>query len=113
MSTNQQAACGDECRDTVIACTLTSPELQKRKATIIAGLKKQILERKELDNGYAFRFSGTDAMVDELTEFIKTERQCCSFFEFTLSVQGDTSSSWLTITGPAGAKEFVVAEMGL
>lgn len=110
---NNEASCGNDCREGSLSCTLTSPELQKRKATVIAGLKEQILERKELENGYSFKFRGTDTILDELTEFIKAERQCCDFFEFGLSVKGDTSSIWLTITGPEGAKEFITTEMEL
>jgi hypothetical protein len=31
-----------------LTCKLTTPELQQRKATVIASLKKQVIERKEL-----------------------------------------------------------------
>ena len=106
-------SCGDNCQQGSLSCKLTSPELQKRKATVIASLKEQILERKELENGYSFKFADTDSILDELTEFVKTERQCCDFFEFGLSVKGNTSSIWLTITGPEGTKEFITAEMEL
>src|SRR5262245_33491672 len=71
--------CGDE-RE--LSCKLTSPELQRRKATVLASMKKQVLERKELENGFSFKFPGNDRMVDELTEFVKSERQCCDFFFF-------------------------------
>ena len=57
--------------DKPLSCKLTSPELRKRKETVIASLKKQVLERKELPNGYAYKFTDTDAVLDELTEFIK------------------------------------------
>jgi hypothetical protein len=100
-------------KDTDISCKLTTPELQKRKETVLAGLKGQILEKKEVPNGYAFRFAGTDAVVDELAEFVKSERSCCSFFVFTLSFSGDASEAWLTLTGPEGAKEMISDELGL
>lgn len=93
-------------------CTLTTPELQRRKATVLLNLQKQILERKELENGYSFRFPGEDEVIDELTEFIKTERACCSFFTFDLSVKGDKTESWLRLSGPAGVKEFIRNELG-
>ena len=95
-----------------ISCRLTSPQLQERKRTVIASLQKQVLEQKELPNGYAYRFKGTDATLDELTTFIKTERQCCDFFDFGLSVQAD-ENVWLELTGPAGAKDFIEAEIEL
>ncbi|MFD1167220.1 hypothetical protein ACFQ2C_16580 [Sphingobacterium daejeonense] len=96
-----------------MACILTSPELQKRKETVISSLKQQMLDKKELQNGYAFKFLGTDSILDELTEFIKTERACCSFFVFTISVSGDNSEAWLELTGADRAKEFITAELGL
>lgn len=48
-----------------------------------------------MKNGYAYKFTGSDKMVDELTAFIKTERQCCDFFTFNLSVTGDKTTAWL------------------
>ena len=109
--------CSKECQASntsgVLTCKLTSPELQKRKETVLASLKAKVIEKKELDNGYAFKFSGSDQMVDELTEFIKTERECCDFFTFNLSISGDKSEAWLELTGVEGAKDFVTQELGL
>lgn len=99
--------------DQEVSCKLTSPELQKRKETVIASLKKQILEKKELENGYAYRFEGNDKVIDELVEFVKGERSCCSFFTFGLSFSGDGSEAWLNLTGPEGAKEMIDGEIGL
>jgi hypothetical protein len=96
-----------------LSCKLTTPELQKRKATVLADLQKHVLEKKELENGYAFKFSGSDATVDALVEFAKSERACCDFFDFNLALNGDTSAVWFTITGPKGAKEFIKTEMEL
>jgi hypothetical protein len=95
-----------------IACRLTSPELQERKKKVIASLQKQVLEHKELPDGYAYRFGGTDRALDELLAFIMTERQCCGFFDFALQVQHD-GTVWLTLTGPDGAKAFIDAEIAL
>jgi hypothetical protein len=96
-----------------LACTLTTAEMRQRKSTVIANLQKEMIEKKELKDGYSFRFKGTDEMVDELSSFIKTERECCSFFTFTLSVAGDKSSACLELTGPKGAKDFIKNELGL
>lgn len=97
---------------TNLSCTLTSAELQKRRETVIAALQKAVVEKKELENGYSFRFTGSDAMIDQLTEFMKTERTCCNFFSFSLHVS-DTTTAWLDITGPQGAKDFIQSELGL
>src|SRR5690349_6982725 len=75
--------------NTKFSCKLTTPELQKRKATVLESLRKQMLEKKELPNGYAFKFSGSDSIIDELTEFVKAERECCDFFKFNIAISGD------------------------
>jgi hypothetical protein len=95
-----------------ISCRLTSPALQERKRTVLASLQKLVLEQKELPNGYAYRFKGTDATLDELITFVKTERQCCPFFDFGLLIQPD-ENVWLELTGPEGAKDFIDAEIEL
>ena len=94
-------------------CKLTTPELRKRKETVIASLKQQILDKKELKDGYAFKFPGTDEVLDELTAFIKTERACCDFFSFGLSISGDKSEAWLELAGVVGSKDFIKSEPGL
>lgn len=96
-----------------LTCKLTTAELRQRKATVIASLKNLVIEKRELPNGFAFKFHGSDDTVDALTEFIKTERRCCDFFSFDLSVSGDESEAWLRLTGPDGAKAFITDELGL
>lgn len=93
-----------------MTCKLTSPELRKRKEEVIATLKTQILEKKELTNGYAYKFSGADETLDTLMAFIKSERMCCDFFEFRLTVSND-SFAWLEILGADGVKEFIKTEL--
>jgi hypothetical protein len=94
-----------------VTCKLTTPELQKRKATVIAELKALVLERKELSDGYLYKFEGSDQNLDKLNEFIKTERMCCDFFTFNLKVEENVAR--LTISGPEGAKEFLKEEVDL
>lgn len=86
-------------------------EMQKRKETVLASLKAQMTEKKEVKGGYAFKFPGTDKMLDEPTEFIKTERECCDFFTFTISISGDKSEAWLELTGADGVKHFISTEL--
>jgi hypothetical protein len=107
------ATCNDNCEKQELTCKLTSKELQQRKETIIASIKRQILEKKELESGYSYKFAGSDSVVDSLSEFIKTERLCCDFFDFGLNIKGNASTAWLTITGPKGAKQFIASELGL
>jgi hypothetical protein len=116
-TSKSSVVCTDNCKATnkkgQLSCKLTTPELRERKATVIASLKKQLLEKKELKYGFAYKFIGSDGMVDELATFVKTERACCDFFIFNLSISGDKTEAWLEITGPKGAKEFIKTELEL
>lgn len=98
---------------TKLNCNLTTPELQNRKTTVLTRLKSKLIERKELEDGYVYRFPGTDQMLNELMEFIKTERVCCDFFVFDLTIPGDKSQTRLAITDPRGVKEFLMTELKL
>jgi hypothetical protein len=94
-----------------ITCKLTTPELQKRKATVIAELRALVIERRETADGYVFAFQADDQTIDKLVDFIKTERQCCDFFTFQLTIEENNAS--LNISGPEGAKEFLKQEVDL
>jgi len=95
-----------------LSCKLTTPEIQERKKTVIAALKSQIREKRELENGYSYQFEGSDSTLDMLTSFIKTERLCCDFFDFTIHVNNE-GFTWLDITGPEGTKAFIISELEL
>lgn len=95
------------------ACKLTTPELQKRKATVLASLRNKIIDNKELPDGYSYKFNGSDEMLDELTEFIKTERLCCEFFQFNLFIEGSGSFIILELKGEEDAKKFIERELEL
>ena len=97
---------------TDIVCKLTTPELQERKKNEIAQLKTLVLGRVETENGVRFKFEGTDKIIDLLTSFIKTERLCCNFFTFQLTVEDENNFVWLELSGPEGTKAFIETEIG-
>ena len=110
---NCSPSCTAENKSSDLPCKLTTAELRERKETVLKSLKNKVIQKKELENGYAFEFPGTDEILDELTEFIKTERACCDFFVFGLSIRGDKNEAWLELTGPEGAKDFISTELDL
>jgi hypothetical protein len=52
-------------------------------------------------------------MLDELIDFIKTERKCCGFLNFKLVVASDQNNVRIELTGDPGVKDFINAELGL
>lgn len=105
------ACCSSEKKTAALVCNLTDEEFRKHKETVVASLRKQVLEKKELDNGYAFKFKGDAKTLKEVNAFVDAERQCCGFFTFDLSISDDQSEAWLSMTGPAGVKDFIATEI--
>jgi len=66
-------------------------------------------ERIDLANGYALRF-GADAL-DEVVRFVANERKCCPFLDFELTIGAASGPVWLRMTGPAGTREVLAAEL--
>jgi hypothetical protein len=106
--TNDMKTLNEQAR---LTCKLTTPELQQRKKTVIAELKNQVLEKVETDQGFKYKFDGSDKMLDLLNSFIKTERLCCDFFVFNLTASSDTKFTWLELSGPEGTKDFIKHEV--
>lgn len=72
-----------------------------------------VQERQELPDGYTFRFALESELVIKIAEFINLERLCCPFFDFTVVVEPDGGPLWLKLTGWAGVKQFLLAELGV
>lgn len=98
-------------KDVKLFCKLNTPELQQRKRTVIAELKNLVLAKAETPAGFKYKFDGSDKILDLLNNFIKTERMCCDFFIFNLSVGDDKGFTWLELSGPEGTKEFIRKEI--
>ena len=95
---------------TAIQCKLTTAELAERKKTVLKVLDLKSREKIDLPNGMSYLFNYSSETVDLLTEFIKTEKECCDFFDIDLSIESN-NRIWLSITGPEGAKDFIEAEL--
>jgi hypothetical protein len=74
-------------------------------------LSKQSVERADLPDGYAFRFSANK--LAELVRFIDNERKCCPFMTFLLQIEPQDGPIWLRMTGPEGTRGVLQAELSL
>src|SRR5260221_6736407 len=93
--------------DLTIACTLTTPELQERRSTLLQEVRAAALEVKETEDGFAYRFASDDSLLADLFMLIQLEHQCCPFLRFSLVVEAGDGPVWLELTGPPGTKEFL------
>jgi hypothetical protein len=67
---------------------------------------------RELPNGYSFRLPNEAEVLRQAAQFIALERLCCPFFGFALEIEAGGSGVWLSLTGRAGVKPFILAEIG-
>ncbi|HYP29979.1 MAG TPA: hypothetical protein VE262_24945 [Blastocatellia bacterium] len=105
----------DKRKESPFACNVgaLNAEQRKRYTALIKKLNSSKQEVKELEDGYALRFSADSSTVQELAEFIVYERLCCPFFDFELVVEREGGPAWLSLKGREGVKEFIREEFGL
>lgn len=94
-----------------VSCTLKPSALNDRIG-LAAELSAGAIERKELDDGFAWGFPAEDKWLSAITEIVALERKCCGFFTFRIVVEPDGKPIWLELSGPEGAKEFLRAQLG-
>jgi hypothetical protein len=104
-------AAGSIClADSPIACNLNALTQVERSRN--QQLSKQwqsaVLDRRELDDGYAFHIDASKIALCDLAEWIALEHRCCPFFRFRLEVD-EHDVVWMTLTGGRGVKEFVAS----
>ncbi len=76
-------------------------------------LLSAVRERRELLDGYAFLIDAAAVSLPEAAEWVAMERRCCSFLTLQLEASGGEQNWWLRLSGPAGVKDFLAAELAL
>jgi hypothetical protein len=66
-------------------------------------------ERRDVPNGYAFRFDAT--AFEDVARFVALERLCCPFLAFAVELPPGAGPLWLSVTGPEGTREFLDSEL--
>jgi hypothetical protein len=66
-------------------------------------------EHRELPDGHEFHFR--PGSLEDLARFIANERKCCPFVNFELTVAAGSDHVVLRMTGPAGTREVLRAEL--
>jgi hypothetical protein len=90
-----------------IACLLSEAEQARRGAEVAEQIFGHVIERRELDDGYAFRLPGDGEWFDRVAAFVAAERRCCPFFRFEIVSEPDAGPIWLTLRGEPDVREDV------
>lgn len=101
-------------REVVFACEMMAIEPAERGAHIenIQQLMARVRATKEVADGYRLELPLMEDLLVKAAQFIQLERLCCPFFSFSVELGSGATSFWLSLTGPAGVKPFIMAELG-
>jgi hypothetical protein len=97
-----------------VACNFAAMdgEQRERYRALRRRLGEDFHEARELEDGYAFRYSSEEGVLVALAEYVSLEQLCCPFFDFAIEVERGGGEVWLRMTGPEGAKGILEAAMG-
>lgn len=97
-----------------LACDFTAmdDEQRERYRALRSRLGEDYEEARELEDGYAFRYSSEADVLVALAEYVSLERLCCPFLDFAIEVRHGEGEVWLRMTGPEGAKSILESAMG-
>jgi hypothetical protein len=92
--------------------SMLSAAEREHKDAIGGHLAAARLGIRELPDGYEFQFPGDTATLQQLNDWLATERLCCPFFTFDLHMASEHGPIALRLTGPKGVKAFIKADFG-
>lgn len=107
-----------------LVCRLDAltPAQRERQQLLAARLKRAVVERAELPDGYSLTLDlarlsadsrGLPFCVVEVAEWVDLESRCCPFLDFGIDVKGKGGTVRLRLTGPENVKPFLEEELGL
>jgi len=82
-----------------IACSLTNDELRERRKNVLDKIAVSLIDSAELPDGFRYRFSIDDSILQNLITVINLERKCCPFLNFKLSLEAGKDFASLDLTG--------------
>jgi hypothetical protein len=93
-----------------IASALSPAERKQHFEEYGPRLRASLKEIRELPNGYEFAFHTDRDTYQVLSTWMFQERLCCPFFDLELRIDREGGSTWLSLTGRDGVKDFIQAE---
>jgi hypothetical protein len=95
-----------------VACSMDDDALKARQGSLLPGLVPYVRGITPTADGFRFEFAPSAEVLVKIAEVIEAERQCCRFFRFELVVEASAGPVTLTLSGPAGTREFLSSLLG-
>ena len=95
--------------DVLLVCNMSvfTPDQREKHVRNTIWLVQGVQAIQELEHGYQFALPDRSEYISRIADFISDERLCCPFLEFNLDVGPARQFISLSLTGPAGTKEFL------
>jgi hypothetical protein len=95
------------------ACNLNAFTVDERirYTALSEELHNAIVEKRELDEGFAFRISHSQLPPSGIVEWIALEQKCCPFATFELRFEPDQGPVWLHLSGGRTVKNIIRHEL--
>lgn len=95
------------------ACNLNafSVDERTRHTALTEQLHSAIVEKREFDEGFAFRISSSQLPPSRIVEWIILEQRCCPFVTFELRFEADQGPVWLHLSGDRSVKNIIRHEL--
>ncbi|HWL85670.1 MAG TPA: hypothetical protein VNO21_07700 [Polyangiaceae bacterium] len=94
--------------DSPFFCALPPPDLRRRRADVLYGIRQRVKHIEETATGFTLTFDRTPELRLELEEFIGFEAACCSFIQIAADVRETTIE--LHMKAAPEAKPFIRSE---
>lgn len=107
-------SCGTSCKigDSGTACTLDHAAFEKRTAELKKLFFDKATKIEETDSGYQFTFKDEGKLNKQLFDYILKEKECCSFFQFDLTILPFKEGIELRLSGGEEVKQFLKEMIG-
>ena len=96
-----------------IACTLSPDALKTRREGLLADLLQRAEHHELTGDGLRVRFAFDAETLATLVRVVDSERRCCRFLRFVITVEPDEGPLLLELSGPAGSREFIAGLLDL
>lgn len=93
-----------------VACTITEDRAEERAEWMREAFIPAFNGAETHENGVTARFDGADETLAAVARFVREEKECCAFADYSIAVSPPYEETRLTITGPKGTKEMFAEE---
>ena len=90
-----------------VACTLSAEQRRAAGDALLPALAARARMIEPIDAGYSLKFDDDGNVLEAILRVIDTERCCCRFLQFDLTLEPERGPITLKLTGPLGTRDFL------